>query len=135
MREFFEVGIERVPYLLDRMINESKQITKENFGTIELFQDIKNIDSFCDTIWSMEILINCNNYYHGSDLQKLVRKIVSNDKDLARKIVSEMRCENNEHLFFSYIFLDKKISPKFKEIVDEHLEKNYPELIKKEEQE
>jgi len=132
MSEFFEVGIERVPYLLDRMINESKQITKENFGTIQLFQDIKNIDCFCDAIWFFKLfpyLVNNNNI--KSDF---VKKMVSNDKTLANKFVELIRNDIQDN-FISWIYFISPTSPKFKEIVDAHLEKNYPELIKKEEEE
>lgn len=135
MSEFFEVGIERVPLLIDRIINESKQITKENFGKIELFQDIKNMDSFCDTIWFFNLLSTLNGLAIKTRTENISRKIVKNDKDIAIKFMDTLRNEINDD-FVGWIYVyPSQISPKFKQIVDEHLEKNYPELIMKEEEE
>lgn len=135
MSEFFEVGIERVPLLIDRIINESKQITKENIGTVELFQDIKNMDSFCDCIWFYNIFTYLSKGGHKSPLKIIVSKIATNDKHLATKFIDKLRHKINDD-FVSLIYLyPAPIPPRFKQIVDEHLEKNYPELIKKEEEE
>lgn len=135
MSEFYEVGIERVPLLIDRMINESKQITKENFGTIELFQDIKNMGSFCDTIWFYNIITRLSQGGYKSLTRNIVNKVCSNDKQLANKFIVKMRHEVNDDFLNWIFFYPSPISPKFKQIVDEHLEKNYPELIMKEEEE
>ena len=134
MSEFFEVGIERVPLLIDRMINESKQITKENLGTIELFQDIKNMDSFCDNIWFCKLLSYLNNKNQRKEIKLNVHKIAANDKQLVTRVIDKMRHQINDD-FVGWLYLLTPTSPKFKQIVDEHLEKNYPELITKEEEE
>lgn len=134
MSEFFEVGIERVPLLIDRMINESKEITKENLGTIELFQDIKNMDSFCDCIWFYNLFSYLNCLAIKTGTENIPRKIAKNDKKIGVNFLNILRHEVNDNFIYC-VYISSPISPKFKQIVDEHLEKNYPELIMKEEEE